>query len=38
VLHLKENEITIRSGEAKLVVLRANIANVVTRPEAEKPA
>jgi len=38
VLHLKENEITIRSGEAKLVVLRANIANVVNRPEAEKPA
>jgi len=38
VLHLKENEITIRSGESKLVVLRANIANVVNRPEAEKPA
>jgi preprotein translocase subunit YajC len=38
VLHLKENEITIRSGEAKLVVLRANIANVVNRAEAEKPA
>jgi preprotein translocase subunit YajC len=38
VLHLKENEITIRSGEAKLVVLRANIANVVNRVEAEKPA
>jgi preprotein translocase subunit YajC len=38
VLHLKENEITIRSGESKLVVLRANIANVVNRAEAEKPA
>jgi len=38
VLHLKENEITIRSGESKLVVLRANIANVVNRVEAEKPA
>jgi preprotein translocase subunit YajC len=38
VLHLKENEITIRSGEAKLVVLRQNIANVVNRVEAEKPA
>ena len=38
VLHLKENEVTIRSGESKLVVLRANIANVVNRVEAEKPA
>ncbi|MGH7615178.1 MAG: preprotein translocase subunit YajC [Gemmatimonadales bacterium] len=38
VLHLKENEITIRSGESKLVVLRMNIANVVNRAEAEKPA
>lgn len=38
VLHLKENEITIRSGEAKLVVMRQNIANVVNRVEAEKPA
>ena len=38
VLHLKENEITIRSGESKLVVLRTNIANVVNRAEAEKPA
>ena len=31
VVHIKENEITIRSGEAKLVVLRANIANIVKR-------
>ena len=38
VVHIKENEITIRSGESKLVVLRANIANVVSRPGAEKPA
>jgi len=38
VLHLKENEITIRSGESKLVVLRTNITNVVNRVEAEKPA
>ena len=38
VLHLKENEITIRSGEAKLVVMRQNIANVVNRVEAEKPS
>ena len=38
VLHLKENEITIRSGESKLVVLRQNITTVVNRVEAEKPA
>lgn len=36
VLHLKENEITIRSGESKLVVMRANIANVTNRGEAGK--
>lgn len=38
VVHLKDNEITIRSGESKLVVMRANIANVVNRPGAEKSA
>jgi preprotein translocase subunit YajC len=38
VVHLKDNEVTIRSGESKLVVLRANIATVVTRQGAEKPA
>jgi preprotein translocase subunit YajC len=37
VLHLKENEITIRSGEAKLVVQRSNIATVTNREEG-KPA
>jgi preprotein translocase subunit YajC len=37
VVHLKDNEITIRSGESKLVVLRANIASV-NRPGDEKPA
>jgi preprotein translocase subunit YajC len=38
VLHIKENEITIRSGESKLVVLRSNIATVRNREEAAKPA
>ncbi len=39
VVHLKDTEVTIRSGESKLVVLRANIVNVVTRQAgAEKPA
>jgi preprotein translocase subunit YajC len=36
VLHLKDNEITIRSGESKLVVMRANIANVTNREEGGK--
>lgn len=38
VVHLKDNEITIRSGESKLVVMRANITSVASRPGAEKPA
>ena len=38
VLHLKDNEVTIRSGEAKFVVLRSNIATVRNREEAAKPA
>ena len=38
VVHLKDNEVTIKSGESKLVVLRANIASVLNREEAAKPA
>ncbi len=38
VVHMKDNEITIRSGEAKLVVMRANITSVVSRTGADKPA
>jgi preprotein translocase subunit YajC len=38
VLHIKETEVTIRSGESKLVVLRSNIATVRNREEAAKPA
>lgn len=38
VVHMKENEVTIRSGESKLVVMRPNIATVVSRPGAEKPS
>lgn len=38
VLHIKDNDVTIRSGEAKLVVLRANIVTVRNREEATKPA
>ena len=36
VVYLKDNEITIRSGESKLVVMRTNIASVLNRPEGEK--
>src|SRR5204862_8133184 len=28
VIHLKEDEVTMKSGEARFVVLRANISNV----------
>ena len=31
VIHLKENEVTIKSGESRLVVMRANVANIVNR-------
>ena len=32
VIHLKDNEVTIRSGESRLVVMRANVASVLNRP------
>lgn len=38
VVHLKDNEVTIKSGESKLVVLRSNIATVTNREAAAKPA
>lgn len=40
VVFLKDNEITIRSGETKLVVLRSNIATITNREAAPaaKPA
>jgi hypothetical protein len=38
VIHLKEAEVTIKSGESRLVVLRANIATVLNRPGEAKPA
>jgi preprotein translocase subunit YajC len=34
VVHLKENEVTLRSGESRLVVSRASIANITNRAEA----
>ncbi len=39
VVYLKDNEVTIRSGEAKLVVQRSNIATITNREAAAaKPA
>jgi preprotein translocase subunit YajC len=38
VIHLKEAEVTIKSGESRLVVLRANIATVLNRAAEAKSA
>ena len=32
VIHLKENEVTVRSGESRLVIMRSNIAQILKRP------
>lgn len=37
IVHLKDDEVTVKSGETRLIVLRANIANVVNRPVEPKP-
>ena len=34
VIHLKETEVTIKSGESRLVVMRSNIANILNRSTA----
>lgn len=34
VVHIKEDEVTIRSGEAKFVILRSGIANITNRAGA----
>jgi preprotein translocase subunit YajC len=39
VVHIKDDEVTIRSGEAKLVVTRSGIASITNRTVVEaKPA
>ena len=39
VVHIKEDEVTIRSGESRLVILRSGIANITNRAGTEvKPA
>jgi preprotein translocase subunit YajC len=37
VVHLKDDEVTIRSAESRLVVQRSNIANIVNRSAEPKP-
>src|SRR5439155_9878407 len=31
VVHLKDDEVTVKSGEARLVIVRSNIANILNR-------
>ncbi len=38
VVHIKDEEVTIRSGEAKFVVLRSGIASITNRGTEVKPA
>ena len=40
VIHLKETEVTIKSGESRLVIMRSNVSNILKRPQAAeaKPA
>lgn len=37
VVHLKDDEITIRSAESRLIVHRSNIANILNRSVEPKP-
>ena len=35
VVHIKEDEVTIRSGESRLVILRSGVANITNRAGTE---
>lgn len=37
VVHLKDDEVTLKSGEARLVIVRSNIANILNRSVEAKP-
>lgn len=37
VIHLKETEVTLRTGESRVVVLRSSIANITNRGAATEP-
>ena len=39
VVHIKDDQVTVRSGEAKFIILRSGIANITNRGAVEvKPA
>ncbi|OLC07703.1 MAG: preprotein translocase subunit YajC [Gemmatimonadetes bacterium 13_1_40CM_66_11] len=39
VVHIKDDEVTIRSGEAKFVIMRSGVASITNRTAVEaKPA
>ncbi|HEV8399826.1 MAG TPA: preprotein translocase subunit YajC [Gemmatimonadales bacterium] len=38
VVHIKEDQVTVRSGESKFVILRSGIASITNRAEEAKPA
>src|SRR3989441_90914 len=37
VVHLKDDEVTVKSGEARLIVARSDIANILNRSAEAKP-
>jgi preprotein translocase subunit YajC len=37
VIHLKDDEVTVKSGESRFIVLRANITSIVNRSVEAKP-
>ncbi len=37
VVHLKDDEVTMKSGESRFIVLRANITNILNREVEAKP-
>ncbi len=37
VVHLKDDEVTVKSGESRFIVMRANIANILNRSVEAKP-
>jgi len=36
-VHLKDDEVTVKSGESRVVVMRTNIANILNRSIEAKP-
>jgi preprotein translocase subunit YajC len=38
VIHIKDDEVTIRSGESKFVIVRSGVASITNRTAEAKPA